>query len=67
MSIKTNEVCREIMNSKEVVSQRVAEVLVSELSGPGYLKREEVQELHTKIDKILSSQTNALVERVMKS
>jgi len=66
MSINTNSVCKEILNSQEVTSQRIAEVLVTELSAGGYLKKEEVLNLQKKVEKVLSTQTNNLVERVMK-
>tara|TARA_A100001037_G_C14823711_1_gene488876 strand:+ start:393 stop:596 length:204 start_codon:yes stop_codon:yes gene_type:complete len=66
MSINTNSVCKEILDSQEVTSQRIAEVLVTELSAGGYLKKEEVLNLQKKVEKVLSVQTNNLVERVMK-
>jgi len=62
----TNTICKEILNSKDVTAQRVTEVLLTELAGPGHLKKAEVATLSQKVSMILNGQTDQLIQRVMK-
>jgi len=60
-----NSVCKEIFNSRDVTSQRVAEVLISELVSPGHLNKNETENLSKTVNKILNEQANRLVSTVM--
>ena len=60
-----NSVCREILNSRDVTIQRVAEVLVTELTAPGHLNKNETENLSKAVNKILNEQSNRLISTVM--
>ena len=60
-----NSVCREILNSRDVTIQRVAEVLVTELTAPGHLNKSETENLSKAVNKILNEKSNRLVSTVM--
>lgn len=64
--VDTNNICREILNSRDVILQRVTEVLLSDLVGPGTLSKTAVAGLTKKVESVLHNQTEQLVDRIIK-
>ncbi len=62
----TNEVCREILNSRDVIMQRMTEVLLSDLVATGVINKNDAPVLTKKVEAVLHKQTQQLVDRVMK-
>ena len=62
----TNEVCREILNSRDVIMQRMTEVLLADLVAPGAINKKDAVILSKKVEEVLHRQTQQLVDRVMK-
>ena len=62
----TNSICKEILNSKDVTTQKITELLVTELVAPGVTGKNEVSVLSRKIASVVVEQSDALINRVMK-
>ena len=62
----TNTICKEIMNTQGVTTQKIAELLISELVAPGVTGKNEVSVLSRKIASVVVTQSDALIDRVMK-
>lgn len=62
----TNTICKEIMNTQGVTTQKIAELLMAELVAPGVTGKNEVSVLSRKIASVVVTQSDALIDRVMK-
>ena len=63
----SNVVGRTILDTRDVLNQKISEVLLTELVAPGHLDRELVASLAKKIQIILHEQTDQLIDRVLVS
>ena len=62
----TNTICKEIMNTQGVTTQKIAELLMAELVASGVTGKNEVSVLSRKIASVVVEQSDALINRVMK-
>jgi hypothetical protein len=58
---KSNNVCRNILDTQSVIKNQIASLLVEELS----TESEDTRQLINKVSKCIDDQTNSLVNRVL--
>ena len=61
----TNQICREILNTRDVILQRVAEVLITDLVTPGTLDKATASSLTKRVEQVVHAQSQQLVDRVV--
>jgi len=65
-----NDICRNILDTRDVVNQKITELLLTELlvrddGGDGPFNRDELGSLSQRIEQILHEQTDGLIDRIL--
>ena len=61
----SNNVCKMILDSRDITNQKTSETVLAELVATGTLDREDAAEFVKKLQRVLNEQTDALVDRVL--
>ena len=61
----SNDVCKMILDSRDITNQKTSETVLAELVATGTLDREDAVEFVKKLQRVLNEQTDVLVDRVL--
>ena len=61
----SNNVCKMILDSRDITNQKTSETVLAELVATGTLDREDAAEFVKKLQRVLNEQTDVLVDRVL--
>lgn len=61
----SNNVCKTIMDSRDVANQKISETVLTELVANGVMDKGEALVFAQKLQRILNEQTDVLVDRVL--
>lgn len=61
----SNDVCKMILDSRDITNQKTSETVLAELVATGTLDREGAVEFVKKLQRVLNEQTDVLVDRVL--
>ena len=61
----SNNVCKTIMDSRDVTNQKISEIVLAELVVNGALDKDGALVFAQKLHRVLNEQTDVLVDRVL--
>ena len=61
----SNDVCKMILDSRDITNQKTSETVLAELVAAGVLDKEGAAVFVKKLQRVLNEQTDVLVDRVL--
>ena len=61
----TSKICRDLLDTRDIIKAQIAEVLVSELVGAQKISRDECGILLPKLNQHVDNQVDRLVDRIL--